>query len=232
MIGQMGGIDTHQLRQSLRARHKPDHVVGSVMRVDHQRSAGRHSAHIIPALDHRSFHQNDDVRVIVFVSQLILDNVIADAAIFAGGSVRAIWIVNVILHRLRILALDASGGGDRVDDIAAFLIHDDAARPNRKFRITHIQTSSVFGLPRSDSRTVMKSLRRTANGRTRLPSSSSAIANSVAFLHKLSISAPVEPSIRPAKSSKSTSEATGTRWQQSRRMAARTAASGFANGSI
>ena len=66
---------------------------------------------------------------------------IAHAAIFARGAVGAIGIVDVVFHRLRILALLAGGGGDGVDDVAAFFVHDDAARPNGEFGVAHDRPS-------------------------------------------------------------------------------------------
>ena len=57
-------------------------------------------------------------------------HVVAHATIFARRGIGAIGIVDVIFHRLRVLALDAGGGGDGIDDVAALFVHDDAARPN------------------------------------------------------------------------------------------------------
>src|SRR5208282_3136406 len=112
--------------------------------------AGRHAAHVIPTLDHRPFDQYDDVRHLVFVSELVLDHLVAHAAVLAGWSVGAIGIIDVVLHGLRILALDAGGGGNGVDDVAAFFVHNDAARPNGKFCVTHVKPRrSSFAVRRS-----------------------------------------------------------------------------------
>src|SRR5580700_2828074 len=139
----MCGIDADELRQASGAGHEADHVLRGIVGVDHQRSAGRHAAHVIPALDHGAFDQHDDVGLLVFVGEFVLDHVIAHAAILARGGVGTIGIVNIVLHCLRVLALNAGGGGDGVDDVASLFVHDDAARPNRKFRISHDQTSSL-----------------------------------------------------------------------------------------
>ena len=74
----------------------------------------------------------------------------------------------------------------------------------------------------------MKSRRATTNV-SRLPEVArlrSSIARSVAFLHRLSISAPVSPSVRSASSRRSTSGASGTRSQHRRNTASRSSADG------
>src|SRR5208282_5616298 len=92
---------------------------------------------VIPTLHHRSFNQHDDVGMFIFVSEFVLEYLIAHPAILASGAVGAIGIVDVILHRLRVLTLKAGGSRNGINDVAAFLVHDDAARPNREFGVAH-----------------------------------------------------------------------------------------------
>src|SRR6266852_6064502 len=122
--------------------------------------------------------------MLVFVGERVLDYAVAHATVLACRGVGAIGIVDVVLHRLRKLALETGGSGDGIDDVTALFVHNDAARPNREFRVTHDPPSSslsscaaehrssapflsefVFfnflGLPRSDSRNTWKSLRKT-----------------------------------------------------------------------
>src|ERR1700722_11367345 len=105
------------------------------MRVDHQRSAGRHPAHVIPALDHGLLDQHDDIGMIVLVCERVFDLAIAHAAVLASGGVGAIGIVHIVFHCLREPALEAGGGGDRIDDVTTLFVHDDAACPHCQFRI-------------------------------------------------------------------------------------------------
>src|ERR1700721_2338431 len=183
----MSRINADQLRETFGTRHEADHVVVCVVRVDHQRSARRHSSHVVPTFDHRPFDQHDNVRLFVLVSKFVLDNVITYATILTRRTVGAIRIVNIVFHRLRVLAFETSGRRDGIDNVAAFFIHDDAARPNSKFRISHNQPRSYIMyvgnmsgayprhlrlsftstsnyclmLPRSESSTARKSLRNT-----------------------------------------------------------------------
>src|ERR1700704_4952431 len=86
----------------------------------------------------------------IFVRERVFDHRIAHAAVLARWGVCPVGIVNVVFHRLRELALVPGGCGDGIDDIAAFLVHDDAARPHCEFRITHICPSLSFrsaGIP-------------------------------------------------------------------------------------
>src|SRR5207245_1961617 len=170
----------------------------------------------------------DDVRVLVLVGERVFDLALAEAAILAGRRVRAVGIVDVVFHRLRELPLEPSCGGDRIDDVAAFFVHDDPAGPHGQLGVTHDDAS----IDRPLSSTVRKSRWCTTNGLPRAPLWNSAIARSVAFLHRVSRSAPVSPSARRASSTRSTSAATGTCRQQSRTIAARSAASGFAKRTI
>src|SRR5208337_5438297 len=112
-------------------------------RVDHQCSARRHPEQIIPTLDHRLLDQYDDVGVLVFVGERVLDYAVAHATVLACRGVGTIGIVNVVFHRLRQLAFDAGGSGDGIDDVAPLFVHNDAARPNGKFRVTHDPPSTI-----------------------------------------------------------------------------------------
>jgi hypothetical protein len=42
-----------------------------------------------------------------------------------------ILFFDTIVHRLGKLALEPARSGDRIDNVAALFVHDDAARPNR-----------------------------------------------------------------------------------------------------
>src|SRR5713226_10398213 len=130
--------------------------------------------------------------MLVFVGERVFNHAVAHATVLACRRVGAIGIVNIVLHGLGKLALEPAGSGDRIDDVAALFVHDDAARPNSEFRITHdspmhslvhalgykslAPLPSAFvlfdflGLPRADSRTARKSRRKTTKGGTRVPS--------------------------------------------------------------
>src|ERR1700681_2114716 len=82
--------------------------------------------------------------MLVFVGERVFDHAVAHATVLACRGVGAIGIVNVVLHRLRKLALEPAGSGDRIDDVASLFVHDDATRPHREFGITHNQPSSSF----------------------------------------------------------------------------------------
>ena len=140
---ELSGIDTDELSQSLGTRHETNHVIRRVVCIDHERAASRHAAHVIPALDHRSLNQHNDVGVLIFVGEFVLENTVAHAAVFTRGRVGAVGIVDIVLHRLRVLAFDAGGGGDGIDNVATLFVHNDAARPNGKFGVTHDQTSFI-----------------------------------------------------------------------------------------
>ena len=142
VIGDLRRVDAHQLRQPFGARDEADHVLGRVVGVDHERAARRHPPHVIPPFHHRLLDQHDDVRLLVLVGERILDHAVAQAAVLPRRRVRAIGIVDVVLHRLRELAFEAAGGGDRIDDVAALLVHDDAARPHGELCIRHDQSLS------------------------------------------------------------------------------------------
>src|SRR2546427_11534361 len=75
--------------------------------------------------------------MLVFVGERVFNHAVAHATVLARRRVGAIRIVNVVLHGLGKLALEAAGSGDRIDDVAALFVHDDAARPNSEFRVTH-----------------------------------------------------------------------------------------------
>src|SRR5208283_2699293 len=154
MVRQLSGIDADELGQPLGTRHETNHVLRRVVSVDHQGSARRHPEQIIPTLDHGLLDQHDDVGVLVFVGERVLDYAVAHATVLARWSVGAIGIVNIVLHRLRELALDAGGSRDGIDDVASLFVHDDAPRPNGEFRVTHDPPSTI-----ANSRPMAKILR-------------------------------------------------------------------------
>src|ERR1019366_37003 len=139
VVGKVRGVDAHQLGKPFGTGHEADHVLGRVVRVDHERAAGRHPAHVIPAFDHRLLDEHDDIRLLVLVGERVFDHALAEAAILAGRRVRAIRVVDVVFHRLGELALEPSGGRDRIDDVAALLVHDDAACPHGELGVTHVE---------------------------------------------------------------------------------------------
>ena len=73
VIGELRGVDADELREPLGPGHEPDHVLGRVVRVDHERAARRHAPHVIPALHHRLLDQHDDVRLLVLVGERVFD---------------------------------------------------------------------------------------------------------------------------------------------------------------
>src|SRR5258708_3731632 len=89
-------------------------------------------------LENELTYENDHPNIVV--GQFVFEHGVAHAAILARRAIGPIGIVHIVLHRLRVLALFPGRRGDGVDDVAAFLVHDDAARPNRKFRIAHVLT--------------------------------------------------------------------------------------------
>src|SRR5258708_1001500 len=75
--------------------------------------------------------------MLVLVRQRVFDHAVTHAAILARRGVGAVRVIDVIFHRLGKLALVASRSGDGIYDVAALFVHDDAARPDCEFCITH-----------------------------------------------------------------------------------------------
>ena len=80
----------------------------------------------------------------VLVGKLVLKHGVTHAAVLACGCIGAIGIVDIVLHRLRVLTLKTGGRRNRIDDVASLFVHDDAARPYRQFRVAHDRPSLLL----------------------------------------------------------------------------------------
>jgi hypothetical protein len=142
LLGQGDGVDHHQLAQlgEHRLGQEAQQVLGVTGGVDHQHAlpVGGAPEEVDP-LDERLLDQDDPVGVGVLVHEAVDDGLVTEPRVLADEAVGAVGVVDVVADVVREEAGVAGGGGHAVDDVPGFLVHDDAAGPDRDL-VVHVSS--------------------------------------------------------------------------------------------